>query len=178
MLLLDVSKSMAPHADRLLRFAHAAKGRLRGGCEVFSLGDSVHRLSPALAVRDPQSALVAAASVVPQWNNDTDLGHALRGFLDQHGQRGLARDAVVIVISDGCARGSAALLGEQARRLQRMARSFIWVDPDAPEQERPDHDGSGPAAGGLLAVQPFCDHLVAGHALATLGELMDLARDA
>ncbi|MGH3186920.1 MAG: molybdopterin cofactor-binding domain-containing protein [Streptosporangiaceae bacterium] len=50
-------------------------------------------------------------------------------FLDRWGQRGTARRAVVVIASDGWERGDAALLGEQAVRLARLAHAIIWVNP-------------------------------------------------
>ena len=171
-LLLDVSAMMSPYSDPVLRFAHAAKRRLGPGCEVFGLGAALTRLSEVLTEQDPQRAVAAASVAIPEWSDGTRLGQALQAFLDQHGQRGMARGAVVIVVSNGSVRENATHLAEQARRLSRLTRSLIWVNPQSGE------NGYAPAHQGLIAVQPFCDHLLAGHSLAGLGELMDIAPDA
>jgi uncharacterized protein with von Willebrand factor type A (vWA) domain len=171
-LLIDVSQSMAPYADSLLRFAHGVKRKLGNGCEVFTLGTGLTRLTTALGERETQRALSAVASTIPDSSAGTQLGQALRAFLDQHGQRGMARGAVVIIFSDGRERGSAELLAAQTRRLSRLTRSLIWVNPQQGK------DSAAPAQSGIVAVEPFCDHLLAGHSLTTLGELMDIAHDA
>lgn len=171
-LLIDVSDSMAPHAVELLRFAHAVRHKLGSSCEVFTLGDTLNRLSATLAERDRQLAVAAAVETLPpRSGGTTKIGHALRAFLDQHGQRGMARGAVVILISDGCETGDNALLASQTRRLSRLSRSLIWVVPAA-------GDDGALLGGAIDAVEPFCDHLLAADSLAVLGELLDIAHDA
>ncbi|MGW7366538.1 VWA domain-containing protein, partial [Streptomyces sp. NPDC054841] len=68
-LLLDVSGSMAPYADALLRFAHAAAHRgpagPRAATEVFTIGTRLTRVTGALGHRDPDAAMAAVAAVVP-----------------------------------------------------------------------------------------------------------------
>ncbi len=171
-LLIDVSGSMAPYADPLLRFAHAAKRRLRTSCEVFTLGTTLTRLSSAMAERDPEIALNQVARAIPDWSGGTRLGPAMRAFLDLHGQRGMARGAVVVVFSDGWERGGPEVLTEQAARVSRLARSFIWVNPHQGKA------GYAPVQSGIVAVQPFCDHVLAGHTLATLADLTRIIRRA
>ena len=100
-LLIDVSGSMAPYADALLRFAHVVTRSHPAGTEVFSLGTRMTRLSRALRARDAHRALDAAARTVPDWSRGTRLGDTLRTFLDRWGRRGLARGAVVVIFSDG-----------------------------------------------------------------------------
>ncbi len=98
-LLVDVSGSMAPYADALLRFAHAAA---RGGhTEVFTVGTRLTRVTRAMAHRDPDAAMAAVARAVPGWRGGTRLGELLKEFLDRWGRRGTARGAVVVLLSDG-----------------------------------------------------------------------------
>ncbi|WP_276615849.1 VWA domain-containing protein [Streptomyces tendae] len=82
-LLVDVSGSMAPYADALLRFAHAA-ARDRH-TEVFTVGTRLTRVTRARAHRDPDTAMAAVASAVPDWRGGTRLGELLKGFLDRWG---------------------------------------------------------------------------------------------
>src|SRR6266498_2698188 len=117
-LLIDVSGSMEPYADALLRFAHVA-ARRRTGTEVFTIGTRLTRISRELRRRDPDLALAAVAKAIPDWSGGTRLGELLRAFLDRWGQRGTARGAVVVVASDGWERGDASQLGDQMARLAR-----------------------------------------------------------
>jgi uncharacterized protein len=170
-LLLDVSGSMSPYADALLRFAHVVT-RAIPVTEVFSLGTRMTRLSRALRIRDPELALAAAGRAVPDWAGGTRLGETLRAFLDRWGRRGLARGAVVVIFSDGWERGDPTLLAEQMGSLRRLAHTVLWVNPHA------GTEGYQPVQSGIAAALPFTDRLLAGHSLATLQELLDEIRTA
>ena len=171
-LLVDVSGSMTPYADALLRFAHAVTRRSPGSTEVFTVGTRLTRLSRQLRQRDPEAALTSAARAVPDFAGGTRLGETLRAFLDRWGQRGMARRAVVVVFSDGWERGDASLLGEQLARLRRLAHAVLWVNPHA------GRDGYEPVQSGIAAALPHLDLLLAGHSLATLEELLSEVRSA
>lgn len=171
-LLVDVSGSMEPYADALLRFAHVVTRRSPAAVETFTLGTRLTRVTRELRMRDAEHALHAAGKAIPDWSGGTRLGEALRAFIDRWGQRGAARSAVVVVFSDGWERGEPTLLGEQMARLRRLAHTIIWVNPHAGK------DGYAPIQGGIVAALPSLDKLLAGHSLATLEELLSVMRDA
>ena len=171
-LLVDVSGSMEPYADALLRFAHVVTRRSPTAVETFTLGTRLTRVTRELRQRDADHALHAAGKAIPDWSGGTRLGEALRAFVDRWGQRGAARSAVVVVFSDGWERGEPTLLGEQMARLKRLAHAVIWVNPHAGK------DGYAPVQGGIVAALPSLDCLLAGHSLATLEELLTVMRDA
>lgn len=164
-LLVDVSGSMAAYADALLRFAHAAEHAGTRRVEVFTIGTRLTRVTRELAHRDPEVALRAVAEAVPDWSGGTRLGELVKAFLDHWGQRGMARGAVVVVLSDGWERGDAALLGEQMARLHRLAHRVVWCNP---LKARPAYQ---PLAAGMAAALPHVDDFVAGHSLAALERL-------
>ncbi|MEV0182217.1 VWA domain-containing protein [Streptomyces sp. NPDC050625] len=169
-LLVDVSGSMAPYADALLRFAHAAA---RGGrTEVFTIGTRLTRVTRELAHRDPDLAMAAVADAVPDWRGGTRLGQLLREFLNRWGQRGMARGAVVVLLSDGWERGDPELLGAQMRRLHGLAHRVVWANP---RKARP---GYAPLAAGMAAALPSVDAFVEGHSLAALERLAAVVRGA
>jgi uncharacterized protein with von Willebrand factor type A (vWA) domain len=163
-LLLDVSGSMKPYADTLLRFAHTFARRCP--TEVFTLGTRLTRVSRQLRQRDPELALASAARAVPDFAGGTRLGETMRVFLDRWGQRGVARQAVVVLFSDGWERGDPSLLGAQMARLRRLAHAVLWVNPHA------GRDGYAPVQSGIAAASAHIDKLLAGHSLATLRELL------
>ncbi|MFW0797169.1 VWA domain-containing protein [Gordonia sp. CPCC 205515] len=171
-LLLDVSGSMSPYADALLRFAHVVTRAAPSDTEVFSLGTRLTRLSRALRAADPDQALSAAGRTVPDWAGGTRLGETLQAFLDRWGRRGAARGAVVVIFSDGWERGDPTLLAAQMAQLRRLARAVFWVNPHA------GAEGYQPIQGGIAAALPHVDHLFAGHSLATLEALLAAVRDA
>ncbi|WP_089303432.1 vWA domain-containing protein [Haloechinothrix alba] len=171
-LLVDVSGSMRPYADALLRFAHAVTRRTPGAVESFTLGTRLTRVSRQLRQRDPERALAAAGRAVADFAGGTRLGDTLRAFLDRWGQRGVARQSVVVVFSDGWERGDAGLLGEQMGRMRRLAHAVLWVNPHAGK------DGYAPVQLGMTAALPHIDRLLAGHSVATLDRLIREIRDA
>jgi len=164
--LVDVSGSMDAYARPLLRFVHAARAA-RSRVEVFTLGTRLTRVTRELGRRDPDTALARATRAVADWSGGTRLGPALRAFNDQWGVRGVARGAVVVIVSDGWDRGDASLLAEQMARLRRVAYRIVWVNPlkAAP--------GYAPLARGMAAALPYIDEFVAGHSVAALAELTE-----
>ena len=171
-LLIDVSGSMAPYADPLLRFGHVLARHRPGATEVFTIGTRLSRVTRALAQRDPETALRAAAAVIPDFSGGTRLGEMVRAFNDRWGQRGTARGAAVVIFSDGWERGSSDQLAAEAARLHRLAHAVVWVNPHK------GHEGYLPVQSGIVAALPHVDHFVAGHSLATLEELLEVIRDA
>ncbi|WDO04412.1 VWA domain-containing protein [Streptomyces murinus] len=169
-LLVDVSGSMAPYADALLRFAHAAARG--GGTEVFTIGTRLTRVTHELSHRDPDLAMAAVAAAVPDWRGGTRLGELLREFLNRWGQRGMARGAIVVLLSDGWERDDPALLGAQMRRLHALAHRVVWANP---RKARP---GYAPTAAGMAAALPSVDAFVEGHSLAALEGLAAVVRGA
>jgi uncharacterized protein with von Willebrand factor type A (vWA) domain len=165
-LLIDVSGSMAPYADALLRFAHAALRSAPRSAEAFSVGTRLTRLTRELRHRDADTAMTAVAGQIPDWSGGTRLGEELKEFLDRFGQRGLARGAVVVIASDGWERGDASLLGAQMARLHRLAHRVVWANP---HKARPGYE---PLTAGMAAALPHIDEFVSGH---SLGALEDLA---
>jgi uncharacterized protein with von Willebrand factor type A (vWA) domain len=174
-LLVDVSGSMSPYADALLRLAHAFAAPPAGtseAVEVFTVGTRLTHLTRAMRLRDPERAIVAASRTVPDWSGGTRLGETLKVFLDRWGQRGMARGAVVVVFSDGWERGDPALLGEQMLRLHRLAHRVVWVNPHRGKA------GYEPVQQGIVAALPYVDDFVAGHSMATFEELIEVVAHA
>jgi uncharacterized protein with von Willebrand factor type A (vWA) domain len=171
-LLLDVSGSMAPYADALLRLAHVWVRSAPATTEVFTMGTRLTRVTVPLRSPDPAAALLAAGGQVPDWSGGTRLGEVVRAFVDGWGRRGSARGAVVVVLSDGWERGDAVLLGEQVARLRRLAHRVVWVSPHR------DRQGYRPVQAGIRAALPHCDAFLAGHSLAAFAELARVVADA
>ena len=171
-LLVDVSGSMEPYADSLLRLGHRMCHAVPGRVEVFTIGTRLTRVTTALRLRDPDRALEAAGQSVPDWSGGTRLGESIRAFTVRWGQRGMARGSVVVVASDGWERGDPRLLGEQVARLQRLAHSVVWMNPHRGKI------GYQPVQGGIAAALPYVDQLVAGHSLASFAELLKVVAHA
>ena len=164
-LLCDISGSMEPYARAYLQFLTSAAGSDRRA-EAFAFATRLTRLTRALASRNPERAIQRAAETAPDWSSGTRIGDALKAFNDRHGRRGLARGAVVVIISDGWERGDPALVGRQMERLSRLAHRIVWVNP------RVSAAGFSVQTGGMVAALPHCDALVSGHSFKALGEVV------
>jgi uncharacterized protein with von Willebrand factor type A (vWA) domain len=170
-LLVDVSASMRPYADAILRLGHlltTSPATSSAKVEVFTLGTRLTRITLPLRTTDPERALVRAGEQVPDWSGGTRLGETLKAFLDRWGARGMARGAVVVVFSDGWERGDASELGEQMQRLRRLAHRVVWVNPHRGKE------GYEPVQQGIKAVLPHCDDFVAGHSLRAFAEVLEV----
>ncbi|WP_236833862.1 VWA domain-containing protein [Blastococcus sp. KM273129] len=163
-LLCDVSRSMEPYTRVYLTLLQGAVAGARAEAFVFST--RLTRLTRQLAVRDPDQALARAAAAAPDWAGGTRLAEAVRRFVADHGRRGPARGAVVLLLSDGWAQDDPEEVADAMRRLRRLAHRIVWVNP------RRAAPGYAPLAGGMAAALPFCDAFVSGHSLAALEEVV------
>ena len=77
----------------------------------------------------------------------------------------MARGAIVVILSDGWDRGDPEVLGEQMRRLHRVAHKVVWVNP---LKVTP---GYAPLARGMAAALPHVDAFVEGHSLDAMEQL-------
>jgi hypothetical protein len=96
------------------------------------------------------------------------LGATIGEFTERFGVRGMARGAVLVVLSDGWDRGDPAVLGEHMARLSRVAHRVVWVNPLKASP------GYAPLAGGMAAALPWIDDFIEGHAVASLDALAHL----
>ena len=163
-LLCDISGSMEPYARAYLQFLTCAAAA-GPGAEAFVFATRLTRLTRALASRNPERAIQRAAAAAPDWSSGTRIGDALKEFNDRHGRRGLARGAVIVILSDGWERGDPMLVGREMERLARLAHRIVWVNP------RVSAGGFSPQSGGMAAALPHCDALVSGHSFDALGEV-------
>ena len=162
-LLCDISGSMEPYARAYLQFLTCAGSH----AEAFVFATRLTRITRALATRSPDRAIARAAAAAPDWSSGTRIGEALRAFNDRHGRRGMARGAVIVILSDGWERGEPELVGREMARLSRLAHRIVWVNP------RVAAEGFVPRAGGMVAALPYIDALVSGHSLAALTEVAE-----
>jgi uncharacterized protein with von Willebrand factor type A (vWA) domain len=105
----------------------------RGRVEAFAIGTRLTRITRELSSRDPDAAIAAAAKRVTDWSGGTRLGEGLRQFNDEWGVRGMARGAVVVILSDGWDRGEPGLLAAEMSHLRRSAHAVLWLDPHLAE---------------------------------------------
>jgi uncharacterized protein with von Willebrand factor type A (vWA) domain len=165
-MLCDISGSMEPYGRAYLQFLACAAGS-GPNAEAFAFATRLTRLTRALASRHPERAIQRAALAAPDWSSGTRIGDALKEFNDRHGRRGMARGAVVVILSDGWERGDPQLVGREMQRLARLAHRIVWVNP------RVSASGFSVKAGGMVAALEHCDALVSGHSFEALAEVVD-----
>ena len=164
-LLADVSGSMEPYARIYLHLLRGAVQAL--GAEAFVFATRLTRLTRALAHTDPDSAYQRAAQAAPDWSGGTRIGAALHAFLERHGRRGMARGAILVIVSDGWETEDPALIATSMERLSRLAHHVIWVNP------RKAAAGYEPLVRGMAAALPFVDTFVPGHSVRALQDVLD-----
>ena len=172
--LCDISGSMEPYARALLMLLYVLNSSQPQNAqhrpEVFSFATRLTRLTPALSAASPDTMLAKAGEAAPDWSGGTRIGAAIKEFNDHYGSRGMARGAVVLIISDGWETGDPALLGAQMARLSRVAHRIVWANP------RTQSPRYRPEVGGMAAAWPYCDAVVSAHNLDSLDDLLSALR--
>ena len=161
--LCDISGSMEPYARAMLQLLYCAAGG--ADAEVFTFATRLTRLTGTLVHTRPEVALHQAGQAAPDWLGGTRIGESLAEFNDSYGRRGMARGAVVVIISDGWDTGDPAILRREMERLSRVAHRIVWVNP---RTQSPEYQ---PLAGGMAAAWPYCDAVVSAHSLNALDDL-------
>jgi uncharacterized protein with von Willebrand factor type A (vWA) domain len=163
-LLIDVSRSMAPYSRMYLHFGYALV-TARADARVVCFGTQLTAVTWLLRSRKSAHTLELAATSVLDWNGGTRIASAVAGLQSLRGVRGALRGAVVVICSDGLEQGDPAGLGRQMRKLARTCAQIIWVNPLAGDERYQ------PLAGGMRAALPFLDRLMPGDTVAALGEV-------
>ena len=161
--LCDISGSMEPYARAMLQLLYCAAGGAQA--EVFTFATRLTRITGTLAHVRPGLALHQAGQAAPDWLGGTRIGESIAEFNDSYGRRGMARGAVIVIISDGWDTGDPDVLRREMERLSRVAHRIVWVNP---RTQSPEYQ---PLAGGMAAAWPYCDAVVSAHSLNALDEL-------
>jgi uncharacterized protein with von Willebrand factor type A (vWA) domain len=167
--LCDISGSMEPYARAMIQLLYCAAGGAQA--EVFSFATRLTRLTLALARTRPDLALRRAGEVAPDWLGGTMIGASIKEFNDVYGRRGMARGAIVVIISDGWDTGDPEVLRREMERLSLVAFRIVWVNP------RTKSASYQPLAGGMAAAWPHCDAVVSAHTVAALDQLTGALAD-
>ncbi|MFM8895599.1 MAG: vWA domain-containing protein [Actinomycetales bacterium] len=164
LLIADVSGSLEPYARVYLPLMRGAVVALKA--EAFVFATRLTRLTRALQLADADAAYRKVAEEARDWSGGTRIGLSLKEFLDRHGRRGLARGAVVVIVSDGWETADPRLLGVSMERLARLAHRVIWVNPrKAAAQYQP-------LVGGMVAALAHVDTFVSGHSVRAIEDVL------
>jgi uncharacterized protein with von Willebrand factor type A (vWA) domain len=168
LLFCDVSGSMERYSRALLAALQAFVGA-GVKAETFVFATRLTRVTGELGGRDAARALEKARDSVSDWSGGTRIGPALANFNRTYGRRGLARGAIVIIVSDGWDKGDPEVLKRELQHLRLQSRRLVWLNP------RPMGLDGQPLAIGMRAAMPHIDNFVPGHdprAMAGLGRLI------
>jgi uncharacterized protein len=162
-LIADVSGSMERYSRAYLYLLHAAVRALTA--EAFLFSTRLTRATTVLRHHSPEVALYQATAAAPDWSGGTRIGKAIGSFLDGWGRRGVARGAVIVIISDGWEGGDPLLLSEHMARLSRLSHRIVWVNP---RKQSSDYQ---PLVAGMAAALPYVDSFVSGHSYEAMREV-------
>lgn len=163
-LITDVSGSMEPYARVYLHLMRGAVLALNA--EAFAFSTRLTRLSRSLQTGTADQAYTHARAAAKDWSGGTRIGQALEDFIRNYGRRGMARGAIIVIVSDGWDTGEPERLTMAMQQLGRMAHRIIWVNP------RKAAPGYVPAVAGMKAALPYVDTFVSGHSVRALQEVV------
>jgi uncharacterized protein with von Willebrand factor type A (vWA) domain len=163
--LLDISGSMSQYSRVFLHFLHALT-ETRRRVSTFLFGTRLTNVTRALRARDPDDALAACSSSVPDWSGGTRIASSLHLFNRLWARRVLSQGAIVLLITDGLERDADDTLGFEIDRLHRSCRRLIWLNPLL------RFEGFEARAHGIKAMLPYVDEFRPIHNLESLSELV------
>jgi hypothetical protein len=169
-LIADVSGSMEPYARVYMHLMRGAVLALHA--EAFVFATRLTRLTRFIGQGKPDEAYKRVAENTPDWSGGTRIGKALLTFVSDHGQRGVARGAVVVIVSDGWEIDDPIYIEQAMSRLSRLAHHIIWVNPRKASQNYE------PLVRGMSAALPYVDTFVSGHSLRAIQEVLNAIHQA
>jgi uncharacterized protein with von Willebrand factor type A (vWA) domain len=172
-LLIDVSRSMAPYSFFCLRLARALGAELND-VRSFIFHTRITAVTRALQDADPWRAQERLHLLAQGWAGGTRIGESLAQFNGEHAARVLHSRTAVLVMSDGYDTGDPAVLSDALAQLRRRVRRIVWLNPLC---QRP---GYAPVSLGMQAALPHLDLLAPGADLdsiaAVLPQILDTLR--
>jgi hypothetical protein len=168
--LLDISGSMSQYSRIFLHFLHGLTDA-RKRVSTFLFGTRLTNVTRALRERDPDDALAAVSTAVPDWSGGTRIASSLRAFNKFWARRVLAQGAVVLVITDGLERDADDTLAFEMDRLHRSCRRLVWLNPLL------RFEGFEARARGIKAMLPHVDELRPIHNLESMAALVAALQD-
>lgn len=169
-LICDISGSMSSYSRMFLHFAHALTHQ-EACVHSFVFGTRLTNISHRLQHRDVDLSLQEIAHDVKDWDGGTRIAECLRVFNQRWTRRVLARDSVVILLSDGLERDSELDLEFQMMRLHRSCRNLIWMNPML------RYEQFEPIAAGIRKMLPHVDMFVPAHNINSLTSMWHALAD-
>ena len=164
--LLDISGSMSQYTRLFLHFLHAVTDA-RKRVHTFLFGTRLTNVTRALKSRDPDEALAACSSAVPDWSGGTRIATSLHSFNKKWARRVLTQGAIVLLITDGLERDPDDKLAFEIDRLHRSCRRLIWLNPLL------RYGGFEAKAQGIKMMLPHVDEFRPVHNLSSIEGLIE-----
>jgi uncharacterized protein len=163
-LLLDASGSMSLYTAFFVRFLHGVLDAFREA-EAFVFHTRLAHVSGSLRDRDVTRAVDKMALMAQGIGGGTRIGESLATFNRWHARRVINSRTAVMIVSDGYDTGEPERLGEEMRRLRRLCRRIIWLNPLIGWRDY------SPEARGMQAALPYVDLFAPAHNLDSLAAL-------
>ena len=158
---------MEPYARAYLQLASLCRRRSTNA-ETFVFATRLTRLTRQLRIRNPNVALQRAAASAPDWAGGTRLGDALKAFNDGWGRRGLARGAVLLIVSDGWDAGE-----PDGRRRADGPTLTAGAHRSCGSTRGKQSSSYQPLVGGMAAALPYVDAFISGHSLDAMHDVLE-----
>jgi uncharacterized protein with von Willebrand factor type A (vWA) domain len=167
-LLVDGSRSMSAYARTALQMA-VALASVTMRVEVFTFSTGLQRVTDDVR-RAAAGEVRRLDRLHHAWAGGTAIGACLSDFLRRFGERMVARDTVVIIVSDGLDVGVPDVLRKAMRELHRRSAGVVWLNPLL------ETDGYEPTAAGMSAARPYITTFASINDQAGLARLSRLVR--
>ncbi|MCB0852863.1 MAG: VWA domain-containing protein, partial [Bacteroidetes bacterium] len=164
-MICDVSKSMDLYSRFLIQFIYAFQSVYRR-VETFVFSTSLHRITDTLKDKSFDLAMLHLSETVKDWSGGTRIGSSLSSFYEEHGNKYLNKDTVVLIMSDGWDTGEVGLMTESMQHIHRKAGKVIWLNPLS------GNTAFSPEVQGLKAAMPYIDVFVPGHNIDSLRKMI------
>jgi uncharacterized protein with von Willebrand factor type A (vWA) domain len=160
-ILLDASGSMSLYTAFFVRFLHGVLDAFREA-DAFIFHTRLVHVSDSLRDRDVGRAVDRLALMAQGIGGGTRIGESLATFNRWHARRVINARTAVMIVSDGYDTGEPAQLETEMKRLRRLCRRIIWLNPLLGWQDY------APEARGMRAALPYVDLFAPAHNLESL----------
>lgn len=159
--LLDVSGSMDQYSFFFLKFVYALQKHFEQ-VESFIFSTRLLHITEALKGNGLAHTLNILSEQAEAWSSGTKIGECLRTFNLMYAKRVLARNSIVVILSDGLDTGEPETFREELHKIKRRTRKLIWLNPLL------GMEGYKPLTRGLNAALPVIDVFIPAHNLESL----------
>ena len=159
--LLDISGSMSPYSNFLVKFLFALQKHFRN-VDTFLFSTSLFEITPLFRRRHLQEALHGLSHMPAGWAGGTSIGGSLREFNQLYRRKLRSSDTLFLILSDGWDTGDPNLLATELARVKRQVRRVIWLNPLLGMKDYQ------PLTGGMRAALSHIDVFASAHSLESL----------